>query len=180
MLLTDDPTNTTGTQLEAAAETARKAAFQSLIHWHGQPLLWTSSRAGLFDFLRIPAPTLSAETLRAIRTAQAAAGTSDHAALQTTANDLYLRDSGGGSGHLRNASIVLWLAAHQPSDWAAIAHDRPRLLAIIDDWIDQHVSPHEIAALAEVTTQLITEADSTRAVSRPRGAADSGDADAGE
>lgn len=164
-LLTDDAPDHI---VEAAAETARKVAFEALHSWHGLPLVWTSSRAGLYDFLRIPAPVLSQPTLDAIKAAREAAGTAEAAALQDRANTLFMRETGGSTGHVRNATIILWLAAHQPKDWRSLAHDRSRLLEVIDEWTDEHVAPGEIQDLAEVTNQLITDADKTRAIVRPK------------
>lgn len=165
-LLTDD--THTDHQLEHEAENARKAAFQSLLAWRGQPLKWTPSRAGLYDFLRIPAPILQPETLKAIKAAKDAP---DDAAAQQHANDLFMRDTGGaGTGHLRNAQLILWLASHQPKDWASIAHDRPGLLAKIDNWIDEHLTEDDLQSVVEITNALLTQADSTRAIPRPRAA----------
>ncbi|HBJ86102.1 MAG TPA: hypothetical protein DDZ88_19995 [Verrucomicrobiales bacterium] len=164
-LLTDDAPDHI---VEAAAETARKAAFESLNAWHGLPLVWTSSRAGLYDFLRIPAPVLSQATLDAIKAARAAEGTAEADALQDRANALFMTETGGSTGHVRNAQIILWLAAHQPKDWRSIAHDRGKLLEVIDEWTDENVAPSEIQDLAEVTNHLLTEADKTRAIVRPK------------
>jgi acyl-CoA synthetase (AMP-forming)/AMP-acid ligase II len=164
-LLTDDAPDHI---VEAAAETARKVAFESLNAWHGLPLVWTSSRAGLYDFLRIPSPVLSQATLEAIQAAREAADTPDADALQDRANALFMRETGGSTGHVRNAQIILWLAAHQPKDWRSLAHDRGRLLEVIDEWTDENVAPGELQELAEVTNQLLTEADKTRAIVRPK------------
>lgn len=164
-LLTDDAPDHL---LEAEAERARKTAFQSLLSWKGQPLKWTSSRAGLYDFLRIPAPVLQPETLKAIKAAKDAP---DDPTAQQTANDLFMRDTGGaGTGHLRNAQLILWLACHQPRDWASIAHDRARLLIAIDGWIDEQITEEDMSAVVEITNALLTQADSTRAIPRPRAA----------
>lgn len=154
--------------VEAAAEKERKDAFTGVIAWHGVPLLWTSSRAGLYDFLRIPAPALSPATLAAIKQATAAEGTDQATALQVRADELYQADTGGVTGHVRNATIILWLAAHQPKDWRSLAHDRARLLELIDEWVDEHVAPGEVYDLAAITNRLLKEADATRAISRPR------------
>lgn len=165
-LLTDDVPDHV---VEAAAEKTRKDAFNGVLAWRDQPLLWTSSRAGLYDFLRIPAPVLSAAALAAIQASRAAEGTDQEEELQTRANELFQAETGGRStGHVRNATIILWLAAHQPKDWRAIAHDRERLLESIDEWTDDNVAPGEIHDLAEITNKLLSDADATRAVSRPK------------
>ena len=165
-LLTDDAPDHV---VESAAEQARKKAFESLHAWHGLPLVWTSSRAGLYDYLRIPSPMLSQATLEAINAARAAEGTTTQAAaLQDRANELFLAETGGSTGHVRNAQIILWLAAHQPKDWRSIAHDRGRLLEVIDEWTDENVAPGEIQDLAEVTNQLLNDAETTRAIVRPK------------
>lgn len=167
-LLTDD--THTDQALELAAERDRKAAFQSLLTWRGHPLKWTPSRAGLYDFLRIPAPVLQLETLKAIKTAKEAP---EDAAAQQLANDLFMRDTGGaGTGHLRNAQLILWLASHQPRDWASIAHDRPALLAKVDEWIDEHLTENDLHEVVNITNALLTQADATRAIPRPRPADD--------
>ncbi len=164
-LLTDDAPDHV---VESAAEQARKKAFESFHAWHGLPLVWTSSRAGLYDYLRISSPMLSQATLEAIKAARAAEGTDRAATLQDRANELFLAETGGSTGHVRNATIILWLAAHQPKDWRSLAHDRGRLLEVIDDWTDEHVAPGEIQDLAEVTNQLLTAAETTRAIVRPK------------
>lgn len=165
-LLTDDAPDFL---VEAEAEKVRKDAFNGVPAWRGQALLWTSSRAGLYDFLRIPAPVLSPAAVAAIKAAEAAKGTDQEEALQDRANELFNAETGGQStGHVRNATIILWLAAHQPKDWRAIAHDRGRLLELIDDWTDENVGPNEVFNLAEITNKLLTDADSTRATSRPK------------
>ena len=164
-MLTDDP----ATHLEeATAARERAAAFQHLLAWKGQPLLWTPSRSGLYDFLRIPAPLLSLDTRRAIQAARDATGTPQEADLQEIATDLFNRETGGSTGHLRNAQIILWLAAHQPKDWTPIAHDRPKLHAAIDTWIDGNVSYDEMHQVAEITNELLAQADKTRAIVRPK------------
>lgn len=165
VLLTDDAPDHV---VEAAAEKARKDAFNGVPAWKNQPLLWTASRAGLYDFLRIPAPVLSQPTLDAIKAATAAEGTEEGIALQERANALFNAETGGSTGHFRNATIILWLGAHQPKDWRAVAHDKARMLEVIDDWIDVNVSPGEISDMAEVTNKLLSDADATRAVSRPQ------------
>lgn len=168
-LLTDDPADHLAeAAAEAAAETARKTAFLSLHAWHGLPLLWTVSRAGLYDFLRIPAPILSQPTLDAIRAAREAEGSAAQPALQDHANKLFMDEIGGSTGHVRNATIILYLAAHQPKDWRALAHDRARMLEIIDEWADENIGTAELQDLAEVTNKLLSDSDSTRAISRPR------------
>lgn len=164
-LLTDDAPDHI---VEAAAEKDRKDAFHGVNAWRGQPLAWTASRAGMYDFLRIPAPVLSEAALTAIKAARAAEGTDEAETLQTRANQLFVAETGGSTGHVRNASIILWLGAHQPKDWRAVAHDKARMLEVIDDWIDANVSPDEISDIAEVTNKLLSDADATRAVSRPR------------
>lgn len=165
LLLTDDAPDHV---VEAAAEKMRKDAFNGVLAWHDLPLLWTASRAGLYDFLRIPAPVLSQPTLDAIKAATAAEGTEESVALQERANALFTAETGGSTGHFRNATIILWLAAHQPKDWRSIAHDKGRLLEVIDDWTDKHVAPGEIQDLADVTNKLLSDADATRAISRPK------------
>lgn len=165
-LLTDDAPDHV---VEAAAEKTRKDAFTGVAAWREQPLVWTSSRAGLYDFLRIPAPVLSPATVAAINASRAAEGTDQEEALQARANKLFQAETGGQStGHVRNATIILWLASHQPKDWRSLAHDRSRLLEIIDEWTDEHVSPGEVYQLAEVTNKLLSDADATRAISRPK------------
>lgn len=165
-LLTDDAPDHV---IEAAAAKERRDAFNGAPAWHNLPLVWTSSRAGLYDFLRIPSPVLSEAALAAIKASQAAEGTDRHAALQERANALFAEETAGkGMGHVRNASIILWLAAHQPKDWRTLAHDRAALLVAIDEWIDENVDPGEIQEMAEVTNKLLSDADSTRAISRPR------------
>ena len=164
-LLTDDAPDHV---VEAAATKARKDAYTGVIAWKDTPLLWTSSRAGLFDFLRIPAPVLSPVAVAAIKAAQAAEGTDQAAVLQERADELFNTETGGVTGHVRNAQIILWLAAHQPKDWRSLAHDRARLLEVIDDWIDEHVAPGEIYDLAAVTNKLLADSDATRAIARPR------------
>lgn len=151
---------------EAAAETTRKEAFQGGVSWHGTRLSWTPARAGLYEFLRIPPPVLAADTLAAIRAAREAEGT-EAAALQRTANELYARD-GGSSGHIRNAQIVLWLAAHQPKDWRGIAHDRHRMIEMIEEWIEENISLQELKLVEEVTDKLLAEAMATRAIPQRR------------
>ena len=165
-LLTDDAPDHI---VEAEAEKVRKDAFNGVPAWRGKPLAWTSSRAGLYDFLRIPAPVLSPATLQAIKASRAAEGTEQEAALQERANELFQAETGGQStGHVRNATIILWLAAHQPKDWRSLAHDRGKLLEIIDEWTDENVGPGEVFDLAEITNKLLSDADSTRATSRPK------------
>lgn len=154
--------------LEATALQERRDAFHGAVSWKGAPLTWTASRAGLYDFLRIPAPVLSEAALAAIRAAKATEGTAEAAALQDRANALFAAETGGSTGHVRNAGIILWLAAHQPKDWRAVAHDKGRMLEIIDDWIDANVSPGEIGEVADTTNKLLAQADATRAVSRPQ------------
>lgn len=154
--------------LEAVALQERKDAVHNLLSWKGFPLTWTVSRAGLYDFLRIPAPVLSEAALAAIRAAKAAEGTDEAAALQERANVLFVAETGGSTGHVRNAGIILWLAAHQPKDWRSIAHDKGKILEVIDAWIDDNVNPGEIGEMAEATNKLLTQADATRAVSRPQ------------
>jgi hypothetical protein len=165
-LLTDDAPDHV---VEAEAEALRKQAFNGIASWRGQALVWTSSRAGLYDFLRIPAPVLSPDTLQAITAARSAEGTDQEAELQTKANRMFEAETGGrGTGHVRNAQIILWLASHLPKDWRAIAHDRDKFLEVVDDWIDENVSLHELNELALVTNKLLSDADSTRAVPRPK------------
>lgn len=155
-------------RVEAAAASARKEAFRGGLAWRGMPLIWTPSRAALFDFLRIPPPVLAADTLAAIKAAREAAGTDEESELQDQANRLYNRDSGGGSGHVINAQIILWLAAHQPKDWRGIRHDRAKLLETIDEWIDQHVGLDDTEQLAAITNKLLTAAEATQAIPQPR------------
>lgn len=164
-LLTDDQPDHV---IEAAAVTERRDAFRAAYHWHDLPLKWTSSRASLFDFLRIPAPVLSEETLSAIRAARAAEGTPEESALQARADALFSAETGGSTGHFRNATLILWLAAHEPKDWQPFVHDRPRFLTAIDEWVDEHVATGEIQDLAEVTNKLLADADATKAIMRPQ------------
>ena len=164
-LLTDDAPDHV---VEAGAEQARKVAFESLNAWHGTRLVWGPSRAGLYDFLRIPSPVLSQSTLDAIKEARAAEGTPEAGPLQDRANALFMAETGGNTGHVRNAQIILWLAAHQPKDWSRIAHDRAAMMEAIDTWVDGNVANDEINDLAEVTNHLLTEADKTRAIVRPK------------
>lgn len=164
-LLTDDAPDHV---VEAAAEKARKDAFNGVLAWRDQPLVWTASRAGLFDFLRIPAPVLSQGTLAAISAARAAEGAPEGLALQDRANELFQAETGGSTGHVRNATIILWLAAHQPKDWRGLAHDRAKMLEAIDEWTDGNVGSGEIHELAEITNKLLSDADATRAISRPK------------
>lgn len=164
-LLTDDSADHL---VENAAITERRDAFRALHAWHELPLKWTTSRASLFDLLRVPPPTLSQATLDAMRAARAAEGTPEHEALQQHSDALFEADAGGNTGHYRNATIILWLAAHQPRDWQPLVHDRVKFLTVIDEWVDDHVGIGEIYDLAEVTNKLLTAADATKAVQRPQ------------
>jgi len=164
-LLTDDSADHLA---DHTAAQARTAAVIGSITWHGKPLLWTSSRAALYDYLRIPSPMLSAAAIAAIKAAREAEGTPAQAALQDQANEIYMAETGGSTGHVRNAQIILWLAAHVPGDWRALVHDRGRLLESIDAWTDENVGIDELQKLADVTNELLTAADATRAIARPR------------
>lgn len=161
VLLADDESDILA---EQQAETQRRAAFQAAHQWHGTALSWTSSRASRYLWLKLPTPRLQEDTLAALRAVRAAP---DDAALQRTADELYQRDTAGDQSTCHNATIILYLAAHDAQAWKGFAHDREKFLAEIETWTDEHVSPSEIYDLAGVTNQLLTAADSTRAIVRP-------------
>lgn len=157
-LLTDDTDH-----IENEALQQRQQAFQGMINWHGKPLRWTISRASLYALLRVPLPRLSAETLAAIRAAK------DDPDLQHKANALYEAETAGSDQRFRNACIILYLAANSHEAWQSFSHDRVRFLNAIETWIDDHVAPSELLELADITTRLIEQAESTRAKVRPSG-----------
>ncbi len=159
--------------VERQAETQRQTAFQGAHQWHGMPLKWTSSRASRYLWLKLPSPRLADDTLAAIRAAREAP---EDATLQHRANELYQRDTSGDQSHYHNATIILYLAAHDPKTWQSFAHDKARFIAEIEAWTDEHITPDEIYGLADVTNELLAAAESTRAIVRPsaRGAEEEG------
>lgn len=170
VILVDDDSDIA---IEQQAESRRIIAVQSALQWHGMPLRWTSSRASRYLWLKLPAPRLAGETLAALRAARDAPTQTD---LQSRADELYQRDTAGDQSHYHNATIILYLAANEPVAWNAFAHDKDRFLQAIEQWTDEHVAPAEIFELADVTNQLLTDAESTRAIVRPshRGADEEG------
>jgi len=159
--------------LEHHAEQQRAAAFQAAHHWRGIPLRWTSSRASRYLWLKLPSPRLEEETLAALRASREAP---DDTALQRRANELYQRDTAGDQSHYHNATIILYLAANDTQAWKSFAHDKARFIDEIEKWTDDHVAAAEIFDLADVTNQLLADAESTRAIMRPshRGADEEG------
>lgn len=154
-------------KIEQEAGQKRVDAFRASYSWSNQPLKWTSSRASLYAWLRVPLPRLREQTLAAIRAARDAEGTEKHAELDRMADGLYQADTAGDQSHTRNATIILYLAAHQSKDWQNFVHDKPRFLAAIEEWVDDNVKPGDVYSLAEITNKLIEEADATKAVVRP-------------
>jgi|GEM_PF-1970474 len=168
-LLTDD---TTGLDLDAAAETHRAAAFRAQHTWHDFPLRWTITTETLYYWLRTPAPRLPEAVLAAFQAAKEAEGTAAHATLQQQAADLFEQHraaAGPDNSFYRNATIILYLAAHRSKDWQHLTHSRPLFLIAVEEWADEHIHSSELTELARVTNQLIADAESTRAIPRPRG-----------
>lgn len=168
-LLTDDQT---GLDLEAAAESTRAAAFRAQLTWHDLPLRWTITTETLYYWLRTPAPRLPAVVMDAFQAAKDAEGTAEHAALQQTAADLFeahRATAGPDNSFYRNATIILYLAAHRSKDWQHLTHSRPLFLIAVEEWADEHIQSAELPELARITNQLIADAESTRAIPRPRG-----------
>lgn len=156
--------------LEQKAEQQRLAAFQTAVPaWHGKALQWTASRASRYLWLKLPAPPLQPDTLAALRASRAEP---KDVALQQQANQLYHRDTAGDESHYHNATIILYLAAHEARDWREFAHDKARFLEAIETWTDANVTPGEIFELADVTNALLAAADSTRAIVRPQSGAE--------
>ena len=168
-LLTDD---TTGIDYEAAAETKRGEAFRAQHTWHDFPLRWTITTETLYYWLRTPAPRLPDAVLAAFQAAKDATGTAAHAALQQQASALFEQHSataGPDNSFYRNAMIILYLAAHRSQDWQPFTHSRHLFLIEIETWADAHIHSTELPELARITNQLVSEAESTRAIPRPRG-----------
>lgn len=168
VLLTDD---TTGLDLEAAAETTRAAAFRAQHTWHDLPLRWTITAETLYYWLRTPAPRLPTVVMDAFRAAKEAEGTADHAALQAAASALFEQHSATAApdhAFYRNATIILYLASHRSKDWQHLTHSKPLFLIAVEEWADANIHSSELQQLAAITNQLITDAESTRAIPRPR------------
>lgn len=168
-MLTDD---TTSEEFEKAATEQRAEAFRSKHYWRDTLLLWTITRESLYFWLRTPAPRLSSEAREAVAAAQAAKGQSNEVELTRMANGLIAEsaaENGPDNSYYRNATIVLYLAAHTSEDWQRCTHDRKRFLIMVEKWVDEHVTTSEMTEVAEVTNALIKDAESTRAIHRPSG-----------
>ena len=167
-LLTDD---TTGSDYEAAAETQRAAAFRAQHTWHALPLRWTITTETLYYWLRTPAPRLPAAVMDAFRAAKDAEGTAAHATLQAAASALFEQHSATAApdhSFYRNATIILYLAAHRSKDWQHLTHSKPLFLIAVEEWADVNIQSPELQDLAAIPNQLVLEAESTRAIPRPR------------
>ena len=68
---------------------------------------------------------------------------------------------------LQEAIILLWLCLHTPEDWNPMRGNAALLMEQIEQWADEHLTRADQMPAIEIALQILSTADSTRAISRP-------------
>jgi len=68
---------------------------------------------------------------------------------------------------LQEAIILLWLCLHTPEDWNPMRGNAALLMEQIEHWADTHLQRADQMAAIELALQILSSADSTRAITRP-------------
>jgi len=154
----------------AAASRAAAITQDALGHfWHGSPLQpWTARSELLYlalqdaaesDLLSNISNNLDHLTIIEAKLAEAV----------SKSPDLQVSESGliHWSRFLPAASIVLWLAHHQPSDWLTLRADPAAWLRVIENWADANIETDELAPAVRLAHTLRTAHRQLMTLPRP-------------
>jgi len=126
-------------QFADAAAADRQTAVLSSQQWHGTPLQpFTIRRETLYFRLRALNDSLPIHLVR------------KHP-----------------ESFLQEAIILLWLCLHTPEDWNPMRGNAALLMEQIESWADQHLTRADQMPAIELALQILSSADSTRAIPRP-------------
>lgn len=161
----------------AAAQRAAAITADALGHfWHGIPLQpWTARRELLYLALQDAAEsdllsnisnnldhlTIIESKLQTL--VQPPSTTANNSQPPQTSPDSLIH----WSRFLPAASIVLWLAHHQPSDWLTLRADPTAWLRIIEDWADANIDTDELAPAVRLAHTLRTAHRQLMTLPRP-------------
>ena len=136
--LADD---TTGPDIEAAAEAARQAAYDATYTWLGRELFpWSIGREQLYFKLRAVSGTVPLAL--ALQNAEAFLG---------------------------DAMIVLYLCSHEPQAWRQLRSNLPLFLEAIEQWADTAIPRLQQSQAVDLAIQIVNDAKLTRAIPQPSG-----------
>ena len=127
--------------VDAAHETRRQEAYESIFHWRGQELLgFSSSREALFGQFRL---AMGAPPLR-----------------------LCLADP---DAFASDAQRILFLCAHPPEVWNRLRTDMATLQSAVDAWADENISIAEKMAAETLAMRIWLAAQENRHEPAPTG-----------